>query len=131
MEGLPPQFAHVIERCVESEPENRWQSASDVKRELEWAGKVISPAVAPPPSPTRLAWLVAAVATLALSALAFFHFREAPPPEPRNVRFQIPPPEKSSHVAISRICEYVKKYLYDATGRRCLDIEAHLDTIAP
>jgi Tol biopolymer transport system component len=39
MEGLPPQFAHVIERCLESEPENRWQSASDVKRELEWAGK--------------------------------------------------------------------------------------------
>src|SRR6202521_4221291 len=39
MEGLPPQFAHVIERCLESEPENRWQSASDVKGELEWAGK--------------------------------------------------------------------------------------------
>jgi eukaryotic-like serine/threonine-protein kinase len=39
MEGLPPQFAHVIELCVESEPDNRWQSASDVKRELEWAGK--------------------------------------------------------------------------------------------
>jgi serine/threonine-protein kinase len=39
MEGLPPQFAHVIERCLESEAENRWQSASDVKRELEWAGK--------------------------------------------------------------------------------------------
>jgi serine/threonine-protein kinase len=38
-EGLPPQFAHVIERCLESEPENRWQSASDVKGELEWAGK--------------------------------------------------------------------------------------------
>ena len=41
MEGLPPQFAHVIERCLESEPENRWQSASDVKRELEWAGKTV------------------------------------------------------------------------------------------
>jgi Tol biopolymer transport system component len=39
MEGLPPQFAHVIERCLAGEPENRWQSASDVKRELEWAGK--------------------------------------------------------------------------------------------
>ena len=39
MEGLPSQFAHVIERCLESEPENRWQSASDVKRELDWAGK--------------------------------------------------------------------------------------------
>ena len=39
MEGFPPQLAHVIERCLESEPEDRWQSASDVKRELEWAGK--------------------------------------------------------------------------------------------
>ena len=39
MESLPPQSAHVIERCVQSEPENRWQSASDVKPELEWAGK--------------------------------------------------------------------------------------------
>jgi Tol biopolymer transport system component/predicted Ser/Thr protein kinase len=39
MEDLPPQFGHVIERCVESEPDNRWQSASDVKGELEWAGK--------------------------------------------------------------------------------------------
>jgi serine/threonine-protein kinase len=35
----PPHLAHVISRCLESEPENRWQSASDVKRELEWAGK--------------------------------------------------------------------------------------------
>jgi hypothetical protein len=39
IEGLPTQLAHVIERCVESEPENRWQSASDVKRELEWASR--------------------------------------------------------------------------------------------
>ena len=39
MEGLPPQFAHVVEVCLESEPDNRWQSASDVRRELEWAGK--------------------------------------------------------------------------------------------
>jgi hypothetical protein len=28
--------------------------------------------------------------------LALLHFREAPPAEPRTVRFQIPPPEKSS-----------------------------------
>src|SRR6202521_5606314 len=49
MEGLPPQFAHVIERCLESEPDNRWQSASDVNRELEWAGKTQPPAAPGPP----------------------------------------------------------------------------------
>jgi serine/threonine protein kinase len=37
MEGLPERFTHVVERCLEPEPENRWQSASDVKAELEWA----------------------------------------------------------------------------------------------
>src|ERR1700693_5888854 len=39
MEGLQPQFAHVIDRCVAIEPESRWHSATDVKFELEWAGK--------------------------------------------------------------------------------------------
>ena len=37
MEGLPERFTHVVERCLEVEPENRWQSARDVKAELEWA----------------------------------------------------------------------------------------------
>jgi len=37
---------------------------------------------------------------------------------------------QETHVAITRICEYVKKYLYDSTNRRCLDIEAHLASAA-
>jgi serine/threonine protein kinase len=39
MQGLPERLTHVIERCLEPEPENRWQSARDVKAELEWAAK--------------------------------------------------------------------------------------------
>jgi serine/threonine-protein kinase len=34
---FPPTFAHVVERCLERDPENRWQSAREVQRELEWA----------------------------------------------------------------------------------------------
>jgi serine/threonine-protein kinase len=41
MEGLPERLTHVIERCLEPEPENRWQSARDVKAELEWAAKQV------------------------------------------------------------------------------------------
>ena len=37
MDGLSERFAHVVERCLEPDPENRWQSARDVKAELEWA----------------------------------------------------------------------------------------------
>jgi serine/threonine protein kinase len=39
MDGLPERLTHVVERCLEPEPENRWQSARDVKAELEWAAK--------------------------------------------------------------------------------------------
>jgi eukaryotic-like serine/threonine-protein kinase len=39
MDGLPERLTHVIERCLEPEPENRWQSARDVKAELEWAAE--------------------------------------------------------------------------------------------
>jgi len=36
---LSERFAHVVERCLEPDPENRWQSARDVRAELEWAAK--------------------------------------------------------------------------------------------
>jgi serine/threonine protein kinase len=35
LENVPPQFARVVRRCLAKEPERRWQSASDVKLELE------------------------------------------------------------------------------------------------
>jgi len=38
-ETFPPRLAHVVERCLADDPENRWQTARDVKAELEWVGK--------------------------------------------------------------------------------------------
>ena len=32
----PPMLEHVIERCLEKEPADRWQSAHDVAEELKW-----------------------------------------------------------------------------------------------
>jgi serine/threonine-protein kinase len=32
----PPQLDHVIARCLSKDPEDRWQSARDVTRELQW-----------------------------------------------------------------------------------------------
>jgi len=46
---LPPYFAHVIERCLAHDPDDRWQSATDVKLALAWkdASRVGSTAVQP------------------------------------------------------------------------------------
>src|SRR5262249_32740003 len=37
--GLSPNICHVVEQCLQRDPENRWQSARDLKAELEWAAK--------------------------------------------------------------------------------------------
>jgi eukaryotic-like serine/threonine-protein kinase len=74
-----PQFTHVVQRCVAKDPASRWQSASDVKLELEWAEKTH-------PSPLqrdRSRWItiVAAVAALALFAgIASWLFWRTPSP---------------------------------------------------
>jgi Tol biopolymer transport system component/predicted Ser/Thr protein kinase len=32
----PPRFAHLVERCLAKDRVNRWQTASDLKLEIEW-----------------------------------------------------------------------------------------------
>src|SRR5579871_422849 len=36
---LQGHFAHIVERCLAANPEDRWQAASDVKAELHYAAK--------------------------------------------------------------------------------------------
>ena len=96
-EVAPLGLDRVLKRCLEKDPEQRWQSARDLRAGLDLVS-VASPAaiVSVPQPPSRAPWIGAAVATLAFGTLAFFHFREAAPATPTGVRFQITPPEKST-----------------------------------
>ncbi len=47
LEQLPERLGHVIERCLALDPEDRWQSAADVRSELSWAAK-------PAPAPEKI-----------------------------------------------------------------------------
>jgi Tol biopolymer transport system component len=95
LDTLPPQLAHVIERCLAAEPEDRWQSARDLQRELQWAA-TSTPLLAGAQEPGYarrpwLAWTVAAVFLLAFAGLFFVHFRETTTTAP-NLRLTIPLP---------------------------------------
>src|ERR1700722_11410698 len=48
---LPEKFAHVIERCLAPDPEDRWQAAADVRSELLWAAKPVLWQKAAEPAP--------------------------------------------------------------------------------
>jgi Tol biopolymer transport system component/predicted Ser/Thr protein kinase len=80
----PPALDRALKRCLEKDPENRWQSARDLKVELEWIGNASESGTnAPAALRTKarfgsLAWGVALVAL----AFAGWGWWRAPQPAP-------------------------------------------------
>ncbi len=99
----PPALDRVVKTCLARDPEERWQSAADIRRELQWISEASAASLAAPMAvgPTRrnlerLAWVLMGASLLAALAIAFVHFRESPL-EPRPIRFSVFPPEQTTH----------------------------------
>ncbi|HUR80079.1 MAG TPA: protein kinase [Thermoanaerobaculia bacterium] len=103
----PPELEHVVQRCLEKEPDARWQSAHDVRLELEWIAQRPD-VVAPQRRSARLPWLAAAAALLiAIAAVAWAWRASRAQVAPRALQVQIPPPrghtvvQSESYLSIS------------------------------
>jgi serine/threonine protein kinase len=115
---LPPHLARVVERCLATEPENRWHSAKDVQFELE----VTSPATRSPAPPVPLGWIAAAAIAL---VAAFLYFRQAPQAE-HVLRSTIAAPANTTNIhsfAISPNGRYLA-IAAEANGKRQLWLRA-------
>ena len=64
----PPSFDRVVRTCLSKDPDDRWQSAADVGKELKWAAEGSQAEVGPRGLEPRRSWL--ARATFATAALA-------------------------------------------------------------
>ncbi|SPF50981.1 Serine/threonine protein kinase [Candidatus Sulfopaludibacter sp. SbA4] len=96
--AVPPPLGRAIQRCLETDPDERWQSARDLKWELESSATV--PLAASSRSRSGLLAGALGLVTLLLMALALVHFREqAPPLEP--VRMSVLLPEKSPPLSLA------------------------------
>jgi serine/threonine protein kinase/Tol biopolymer transport system component len=89
----PPLLERVVGGCLAKDPDERWQQAGDVKRQLAWLteGGVEPVRAAPTKHRERLPWFVAAAA--ALGAFASIALLRRPSPEPALQRFHVLPPE--------------------------------------
>ncbi len=69
----PPLLDHVVKRCLAKDPDERWQTASDVMRELRWIAEQSAQTVtsAPVRSKRHRARITQAVAVLILAAATF------------------------------------------------------------
>ena len=84
----PPALEHVIRKCLEKEPDDRWQSTHDIAGELRWISEtgsqtgVAAPLVARRKTRQRILWSVAAVAGIALAIASYFAGRRTNSPSP-------------------------------------------------
>jgi len=103
----PPALERLVKACLAKDPDDRWQSAGDLKRELVWiaAGTAVGEAAAPGSPGTakatrtreRLAWGIAALLFAALAATlppALTQLRGGRAPA-HPVRLSLAVPEKS------------------------------------
>jgi Tol biopolymer transport system component len=90
-----PALDHVVRRCLAKNPEDRWQSARDVRLELEDpVGHVEAPAATKPTRAWPWAAGVLALALVAAMAGAFALWQRPPDTRP-TVRAMIPPPSEA------------------------------------
>jgi len=121
----PPALDRVIKTCLAKDPENRFQTAHDVKLQLQWIAEGGSQAGLPAPVVARrknrekLAWGVAAAAALAAAVLGVGFARRAPSPR-RMVRFEIATAEGLTNVDTPRVSpdgRYIAFNATDSTGK--------------
>ncbi len=96
----PPALDRIVKRCLAKDPDERWQSASDLAAELRWLAEGGSQAGVPAPEARarkmkfRLATAIAVAATLAAIAFAIAYFVAVSKPA-TVIHAQLPPPGKA------------------------------------
>jgi eukaryotic-like serine/threonine-protein kinase len=93
----PAALDRIVKVCLAKDPDDRWQSVGDLKRELQWLaeggsqGTALAPVVAQGHAREYLAWGLAALATLLAIGASFLYLR-APSRAGAMVRFTVAAP---------------------------------------
>ena len=116
----PPALDRVVKTCLAKDPEDRFQTAHDIKLQLQWIAEGGSQVGLPAPvaqrrkSRERLAWGLAAAAAVAAAILGIGFVRRAPA-RPHLVRFEIANPEGITAIDAPRISPDGRHLAFNAT----------------
>ena len=118
----PPAFDRITRTCLAKDPEERWQAAADVKRELRWLAEGSQETLVagiPAARKSWLPWAIAALAVIVAAAFAARSRRSAPAAE--RMELSIVPPEGTVLTEFFEISPDGKKLAFIAYGGgKCL-----------
>ena len=80
-EVAPAALDRVVKRCLEKDPDDRWQTARDLKAELVWiagGGADVAPQAEDRPTRRRLLWPAVSLLTAVIAAVAVWMLKPAP-----------------------------------------------------
>ena len=121
-EHLTGHFGHVVKRCLETDPAARWQTASDIKAELEWTAKSLGATHETGTRKHRGIFSAAIIGAAVLGAAVVGLAIRAPwraTPVPSMVRFEIPVPKEAFNpgaLAVSPDGHYITFAARDPNG---------------
>lgn len=122
----PPMLDRAIRQCLAKDPDQRWQSAGDLKRALVWASEGGSQVGIPLTvsrqrrSREKVLWILSGLLLMAVLALTYT-FLTRPQIEPRVARFTLSTTPGLSSVSWPRISPDGSMVAYvasDSTGRQ-------------
>jgi Tol biopolymer transport system component len=95
----PPAFDHLVNTCLQKNPDDRYQSAHDVKIDLQWIAGTKQPVAARAAIPAKnkreqIVWPLALILAIVVGTFAGFLLHRPAPAQ--SIRMVINPPEKTT-----------------------------------
>ena len=138
-DDVPDALSWAIRECLAKNPDERWQNAGDLARQLEWNGissGTIASGEVPVARQRSRVWIAAAIVStvVAAGAIAWALTRDGGlPPLPRLARFVLEPPDGLAYDRIHALSPDAGRIAFvtvDTNGRRLLWTRA-LDVLSP
>ena len=140
----PPALERVVKTCLAKDPDERWQTAHDLKLQLQWIAEGGSQAGVPAPVAAKRKYrelIFGGVATLAILAAIFFaflYFERAPQRlsleasilSPEKTSFTLGSDDKSGPMVLSKDGKRIAFVAAEAQGNTHLYVRALDDTEA-
>jgi Tol biopolymer transport system component len=90
--AVPPLLDEIVRKCLEKDPDARWDSAHDVRLLLESASRGVEPSRAKSGLSSMIAWSIAAAAILAAIGIALWSRRRVEPATFNPIHFTVAMP---------------------------------------